>query len=341
MAKADAAQSKRESLSSKSILISSGEPSGIGPDIILKLFEKKVLFSKSFVVLGDSELFKERAKLLNIAVNIKIYSPGISVPSATSYDLWIWPIHLAEPAKAGILNSQNAVYVLNMLKIGVEACMNGLFDALVTAPIHKGIINEAGISFSGHTEYFAQLTHTPEVVMMLASEELRVALVTTHLPLREVPDAITKEKLKAVIAIIQNGFAKYFNRENPNIYVAGLNPHAGEGGYLGSEEIEVISPVLQKMRENKLNVYGPFPADTLFTPFYKKRADVFLTMYHDQGLSVLKYASFDEAVNITLGLPFIRTSVDHGTALDLAGTGKASEKSLIHAIQMAITMSSS
>lgn len=324
------------------ILISSGEPSGIGPDIILKLIEKKVKFSRPFVVLGDCNLFQERAKLLNINVNLREYSPGdLIISSKQSNDLWIWSIPLSSSVEAGKLNVQNASFVLNMLKIGAEACINGLFDALVTAPIHKGVINDAGISFSGHTEYFAELTHTPEVVMMLASETLRVALVTTHLPLREVADAITQKKLATIIHIIRKDFIKYFNLANPNIYVAGLNPHAGEGGHLGREEIEIISPVLKKMQKDNWNVYGPFPADTLFTPFYQEKADVFLAMYHDQGLSVLKYAAFDEAVNITLGLPFIRTSVDHGTALDLAGTGKASELSLIKAIEMAIAMSSS
>jgi 4-hydroxythreonine-4-phosphate dehydrogenase len=324
------------------ILISSGEPSGIGPDIILKLIEKKVEFSRPFVVLGDCNLFQERATLLNINVNFREYSPGDLVTSSKqSNDLWVWPISLSTQSKPGVLNQANASYVLNLLKTGADACMKGIFDALVTAPIHKGVINDAGVSFSGHTEYFAELTHTPEVVMMLASDTLRVALVTTHLPLRAVPDAITAEKLEVVIHIIRKDFAKYFNDINPNIYVAGLNPHAGEGGHLGREEIEVISPVLKKMQKNNWNVHGPFPADTLFTPFYQEKADVFLAMYHDQGLSVLKYAAFDEAVNITLGLPFIRTSVDHGTALDLAGTGRASEHSLIKAIEMAIRMSSS
>ncbi len=324
------------------ILVSSGEPSGIGPDIILKLIEKRIEFSQPLVVLGDITLFKERAKLLNIHVNIKEYSSGVLIESSpSSSDLWVWPVPLLAPVQAGVLNSQNADYVLNLLKIGTEACMRGLFSALVTAPVHKGVINDAGISFSGHTEYFAELTHTPEVVMMLASDDLRVALVTTHLPLREVPDAITAGKLEKVITIIRQDFAKYFGCPNADIYVAGLNPHAGEGGHLGREEIEVISPVLKEMQANDYNVYGPFPADTLFTRFYQEKADVFLAMYHDQGLGVLKYAAFDDAVNITLGLPFIRTSVDHGTALDLAGTGNASDKSLIKAIQMAISMSAS
>ncbi len=322
------------------ILISSGEPAGIGPDIILKLIQRKVIFSKPWVVLGDCDLFRTRAKQLNIAIEIKEYSPGEAIDQrADQTALWIWPVALNVSVKPGKLNAQNAEYVLNLLKIGTQACMDGLFDGLVTAPVHKGIINDAGYSFSGHTEYFAELTQTPEVVMMLASEYLRVALVTTHLPLREVSNAITPQKLETVIKIIHYDLKKYFHMPFPQIYVAGLNPHAGESGHLGREEIEVISPVLTRMREENIKVYGPFPADTLFTQTYLAKADVFLAMYHDQGLGVLKYAAFDEAVNITLGLPFIRTSVDHGTALDLAGTGRASEKSLIKAVEMALRMS--
>lgn len=321
------------------ILISSGEPAGIGPDIILKLIQQGRAFSQPFVILGDCTLFEARAKQLNIALNIREYSPGKIINQlAEPNEIWIWPVALSASVEPGILNPQNAEYVLTLLKTGTQACMDGLFSGLVTAPVHKGIINDAGFSFSGHTEYFAELTNTPQVVMILASDKLRVALVTTHIPLRDVANAITPEKLQTVIKIIDHDLKKYFHLSHPKIYVAGLNPHAGEGGHLGREEIEIISPVLKQMQEDNIKIYGPFPADTLFTKTYLAKADVFLAMYHDQGLSVLKYAAFDEAVNITLGLPFIRTSVDHGTALDLAGTGKASEHSLIKAIEMAIYM---
>lgn len=285
--------------------------------------------------------------------------------------LWIWHIPLKTKVIPGILNQQNSPYVLEMLKTATKACMDGLFDALVTGPIHKGIITDMqknitsashdqspmnnvnnihniSNTFSGHTEYFAELTNTPEVVMMLASDDthtpanFRVALVTTHLPLSEIPKAITQEKIINIIRIIHHDFKKYFKNDlislTPRIFVSGLNPHAGENGHLGREEIDVIIPALQKMREEGIHVEGPFPADTLFTKPYLAKADVFLAMYHDQGLAVLKYAAFDNAVNITLGLPFIRTSVDHGTALDLAGKGGASENSLIKAIQMAEKM---
>lgn len=326
------------------LLITSGEPSGIGPDLILKLTQHNQFVPIPWVALGDISLFEARAKMLNIPVFIREYVPGKMIENTINKPgvLWVWPVSLKTPAKPGRLNSDNAAYVLDLLKTGTKACMDGLFDALITAPIHKGIIADAGFSFSGHTEYFAELTQTPEVVMMLASEHLRVALVTTHLPLRSVPGAITQEKIIRVIQIIQQDFKKYFDLPYPHIYVCGLNPHAGEGGHLGREETDVIEPALKKIREAKdsseQSIYGPFPADSLFTKTYLDKADVFLAMYHDQGLSVLKYAAFDEAVNITLGLPFIRTSVDHGTALDLAGTGKASENSLIKAIQTAEKM---
>lgn len=319
------------------ILISSGEPSGIGPDIVLQLTKHRL--SHPWVVLGNVELFESRAKKLNLPVKINIYSPNTRLKEVVPpNEIWIWPISLKSTCEPGILNSNNAAYVLELLKTGAEACITGLFDALVTAPIHKGIIADAGFVFTGHTEYFAELTATNEVVMMLASKKLRVALVTTHLPLREVPDAITQKKLTQVIHIIYHDLKKYFGLDQPRIYVCGLNPHAGENGHLGREEIEIIAPVLKKLKDQGIFVEGPFPADSLFTKNYLNKADVFLAMYHDQGLSVLKYAAFDEAVNITLGLPFIRTSVDHGTALDLAGTGKASENSLLKAIEVAIHM---
>lgn len=353
------------------ILITSGEPAGIGPDIILKFTQHVDFTPMRWVVLGDIALFRARAEILNIDILIQEYllcntenQFKSQIPSGKPI-LWIWNIPLRVPVKAGVLDRANAVYVLEQLYTGTKACMSGSFDALVTCPIHKGIICDAlsfsDISqesllgylpldqrhkttlFSGHTEYFAELTQTEEVVMLLASVNLRVALVTTHLPLRDVSDAITEKKLLDVIHILHKDFRQYFNVNEsdnfPKIYVSGLNPHAGENGHLGREELDIIIPALEKIRKSStICVEGPFPADTLFTKNYLEKADVFLAMYHDQGLSVLKYAAFDNAVNITLGLPFIRTSVDHGTALALAGTGKASEQSLIYAVQMAEKM---
>lgn len=312
------------------LIITSGEPAGIGPDIILKMAQHDV--QTSYVVLGDKNLFKQRAKQLNIPIILRDYLLHQPITMAPN-TLWIWHVSLKKPVTPGVLNPDNADYVMQLLQHATNACMQGVFDAVVTAPIHKGVIIDAGFTtFTGHTEYFAELSNTPQVVMMLASDKLRVALVTTHLPLRDVADAITPEKLEAVIHII----AQYFRR----ITVCGLNPHAGEGGHLGAEERDIIEPTLHKLRaQYNLELPGPFPADSVFIEPHLSNTDVFLAMYHDQGLAVLKYASFDEAANITLGLPFIRTSVDHGTALSLAGTGRASEKSLVYAVKAAMILS--
>jgi 4-hydroxythreonine-4-phosphate dehydrogenase len=245
------------------------------------------------------------------------------------------PVQLVAPSHCGKLDPANAQYVLDTLTRAAIGCGNGEFDALVTGPIHKGVINDAGYAFSGHTEFFAEFTKTPHVVMMLATNEMRVALVTTHLALRAVPDAITAGMLRNTITVLEKGLKDYFLLTHPRISVCGLNPHAGENGYLGREEIDVIIPVLEELRQQGLIIKGPLPADTAFTRNQLLQTDAVLAMYHDQGLSVLKYSGFHQAVNITLGLPFIRTSVDHGTALELAGTGIAEISSLMAAIRMA------
>lgn len=316
------------------LAITSGEPAGIGIDICLALAQREL--PCRCVILGDKNLFIDRASQLGLKVNFVDY-PTMS-PALNTLEILHTPV--SKPVQAGVLNSENASYVLKLLDTAYEGIQTNQFSGMVTAPVHKGIINDAGHAFTGHTEYLADLSHTKKVVMMLAGGGLRVALATTHLPLRKVADAINQIDLSEVIQILHHDLQFKFGIKNPQILVAGLNPHAGENGHLGGEEIEVITPVLNKMRACGINVKGPFPADTLFQPFMLKDADAVLAMYHDQGLPVLKYASFGEGVNITLGLPFVRTSVDHGTALDLAGTGKARAQSLLEAIKQAFLLCS-
>lgn len=317
----------------KALLITSGEPAGIGPDICLNLAG----YPYSLVVLGDINLFRERAYRLGLNVNLKTFEQNlICTPEPNT--LWIWHVPVNAPVQAGVLESQNSMYVLELLRLGAEACLKKQFSALVTAPVHKGIINDAGIPFSGHTEYFADACGAAEVVMLLVCPVMKVALVTTHLPLSQVSAAITPEHLSNIIQQVHLGMQTLFGLSSPRILVAGLNPHAGEGGHLGREEVEVIEPVISAMSAQGYNVTGPLPADTLFTPPFLKEADVILAMYHDQGLSVLKYAGFGQAVNVTLGLPIIRTSVDHGTALTIAGTGKARASSLQAAVNLAVEL---
>jgi 4-hydroxythreonine-4-phosphate dehydrogenase len=302
------------------IAVTSGEPAGIGPDICLRLADRS--WPVRLVVLGDRNLLTARARALGLdASRIEIRD-----------------VPLQQPALAGRLDPANARYVLDILDVALAGCRRGDYAAMVTAPVHKGIINDAGIPFSGHTEYLADHTATPRVVMMLSGAGLRVALATTHLALKDVPAAITRDDLEVTIRILHADLQARFGIARPRILVAGLNPHAGEGGHMGREEIEVISPVLDKLRAEGMNLVGPLPADTLFTKKVLAGSDAQLAMYHDQGLAVLKYAAFDEGINVTLGLPIIRTSVDHGTALDLAGTGKASPASLFAAIDAAIDM---
>ncbi|MDP2134167.1 MAG: 4-hydroxythreonine-4-phosphate dehydrogenase PdxA [Sulfuritalea sp.] len=304
------------------IAVTSGEPAGIGPELCLRLAEKQ--WPARVVVLGDRDLLAARAAPLGL-------DPG---------RIEIRQIPLQQSALAGRLDAANARYVLDMLDAALAGCVGGDYAAMVTAPVHKGIINDAGIAFSGHTEYLAEHTATPRVVMMLAGAGLRVALATTHLALKDVPAAITADDLETTIRILHADLQAKFGIARPRILVAGLNPHAGEGGHMGREEIEVIGPVLEKLRAAGINLVGPLPADTLFTKNVLAGSDAQLAMYHDQGLAVLKYAAFDEGINVTLGLPIIRTSVDHGTAMDLAGSGKASPHSLFAAIDAAIDMAS-
>lgn len=316
------------------IVITSGEPAGIGPDLCLMLASKS--FDADITVIGDIDVLSARAKQLKLAVNLKQdQSTEIAVNQ-------LRVIHLAAstPASAGKLDASNGQYVLNMLTKAVNGCENGLFDAMVTAPVHKGAINEGGTSFTGHTEFLAEQTNTKQVVMMLIGGGLRVALATTHIPLSQVASAINHTELEKTIRILHADLISTFNIKNPRILVAGLNPHAGEDGYLGDEEITIINPVLQTLREEGMQLIGALPADTLFTEQHLQDADAVLAMYHDQGLSVLKYASFGKGVNITLGLPIIRTSVDHGTAIDLAGTGNIRLGSMLAAVELAIELAS-
>lgn len=316
------------------LAITSGEPAGIGPDICLDLPQMDLPVHP--VVLGDFAVLQQRAEQLGKSVTLRTYRR--SEPAQQGV-LDVLHLPVTAPVVAGQLCVDNGRYVLSLLDRAYAGISQGEFAGMVTAPVHKGIINDAGVPFSGHTEYLANLSHTKQVVMMLAGGGLRVALVTTHLPLRHVADVITVDLLTSVLRIIDHDLRHKFGLANPRILVAGLNPHAGEQGHLGQEEITVIEPVLAQLQQEGMAVRGPFPADTVFQPFMLKDADVVLSMYHDQGLPVLKYASFGRGVNITLGLPFIRTSVDHGTALDLAGSGRADSGSLKEAIVCAWEMS--
>jgi 4-hydroxythreonine-4-phosphate dehydrogenase len=313
------------------LAITAGEPAGIGPDLCLQLARH----AAPLVVIADKALLQQRAAQLGLSVELHDYQPGLPLQRAA---LNVLHVLLARPALPGQLDAANAPYVLETLRRAVQGCLSGEFAGMVTAPVHKGIINDAGIPFTGHTEFLAEQTGTPLVVMMLAGGGMRVALATTHLPLREVPDAITQPLLEDILRILQCDLQRRFGLPRPRILVAGLNPHAGEGGHLGREEIEVMIPVLDKLRAEGFDVSSPLPADTLFAAHRLKECDAVLAMYHDQGLPVLKHASFGEGVNITLGMPIIRTSVDHGTALELAGTGKANVGSLLEAIKVAEEM---
>jgi len=318
------------------LLITSGEPAGIGIDICLQLANKAC--HAHIAVLADPDVMQQRAQQLGIQLTLHCLAKDELPPLHQQGHLCIIPLPVAAPVVAGKLDVKNAAYVVKMLDYAGKACIAQHYNAVVTAPVQKGIINDAGVAFSGHTEFFAELTNTQQVVMLLSTPQLNVALVTTHLPLRDISDAITPERLERVIRIVHHDFMHKFGLASPRILVCGLNPHAGEDGHLGREEIEVINPVLEKLRDEGMQLIGAEPADTLFTPQSLARGDVVLSMYHDQGLPVLKQQGFGEAVNITLGLPIIRTSVDHGTALSLAGTGKASGESLYCAIQSAISM---
>jgi len=317
------------------IALTAGEPAGIGPDLCVLLAQQVV--PARVIVLADKNLLAARAKALRLPLAIMDYAPLADQP-APQGALEVMHVPLAAAVQAGKLDAANSCYVLETLRSATEGCLNGTFDALVTAPVHKGVINDAGIPFSGHTEYLAEHTGTSKVVMMLVGGGMRVALATTHLPLRAVADAITQDSLDQVIRILHRDLKQRFGIAKPRILVAGLNPHAGEGGHLGREEIEVILPVLDALRAQGMDLPGPLPADTLFTPRMLAECDCLLAMYHDQGLPVLKHASFGGGVNVTLGLPIIRTSVDHGTALDLAGSGNIESGSLLAALELACAM---
>lgn len=316
------------------LYVTSGEPAGIGPDICLSLAER--IDERPVVVLVDQKLLQQRAEMLNQKINFIEYQ-GQTQASAQG-ELYIEHVPLAANVLCGQLNAQNAAYVLEQLRRSADYAMSGQSVGVATAPVQKSVINEAGIHFSGHTEYYQEFAGVERVVMMLATKTLRVALATTHLPLRDVADAITSERLHQVIDILIHDLKSKFKIDHPRILVCGLNPHAGEDGYLGLEEIEVINPVLERYRAQGINMSLSLPADTLFTPENLKDADAVLAMYHDQGLPVLKSQGFGEAINITLGLPFIRTSVDHGTALSLAGTGLAKSSSLHVAVDLALDL---
>jgi 4-hydroxythreonine-4-phosphate dehydrogenase len=322
-----------EALNPPVLALTAGEPAGIGPDLCIALSHQALPCRLS--VLGDVDVLRARAAQLGVKVN---FITSDAIPAHQPGALHVHHIPVAAAVTPGVLDPYNSAHVLALLDAALSGCLNGSYHAVVTAPVHKGIINDAGFAFTGHTEYLADHSGTNRVVMMLAGGGLRVALATTHLPLREVADAITASLLEEVIPILHADLQSKFGIAQPRIAVAGLNPHAGESGHLGREEIDIIEPALERLRAQGMNLVGPLPADTLFSRIRHEPCDAVLAMYHDQGLPVLKYASFGAGVNITLGLPFIRTSVDHGTALDLAGTGRAEVGSLLAAIEMALEM---
>ena len=316
------------------LYVTSGEPAGIGPDICLSLAGR--VDERPVVVLADMQMLQQRAEQLDNHVELVAYQG--QQQSSLSGQLFVEHVPLIEAVESGQLNPANAAYVIEQLRRSADYAMSGRSVGVATAPVQKSVINDAGIGFSGYTEYYQEFAGVDRVVMMLATKTLRVALATTHLPLRDVPDAITKERLHQVIDILIHDLKTKFKIATPRILVCGLNPHAGEDGYLGREEIEIINPVLETYRQQGIHISLSLPADTLFTPDHLKETDAVLAMYHDQGLPVLKSQGFGEAVNITLGLPFIRTSVDHGTALSLAGTGQAKSSSLHVAVDLAIDL---
>jgi 4-hydroxythreonine-4-phosphate dehydrogenase len=321
----------------KRFALTPGEPAGIGPDLCLLLAAQPQPYP--LIAITSRDLLSERAAQLGVAVDLVVVSedafPDEPAPAGS---LYVWDTPLQAAVVTGRLNSANGAFVLKTLTRAAQGCLDGHFVGMITAPVHKGVINDAGIAFSGHTEFLAELTGTRQVVMMLATGDLRVALVTTHLPLRDVADAITPQRLERVTRILHADLVNKFGIARPRILVCGLNPHAGESGHLGREEIDIIEPVLERLRAEGLDLKGPLPADTLFTPKYLEHCDAVLAMYHDQGLPVLKYKGFGAAVNVTLGLPIVRTSVDHGTALDLAGSGAIDTGSLKVALQTAYQM---
>ncbi|MCU7907186.1 MAG: 4-hydroxythreonine-4-phosphate dehydrogenase PdxA [Candidatus Thiodiazotropha sp. (ex Epidulcina cf. delphinae)] len=314
-----------------------GEPAGIGPDLCVMLAQRPYPATE-IVAVADPALLQQRAERLGLALQLLPFESDKPPAPLHPGQLRYLPVALQNEVSCGRLNPANAGYVLETLRLATEGCLANRFDGLVTGPVHKGVINDAGLPFTGHTEYLSALCNNVHPVMMLATPGLRVALVTTHLPLSEVSRAITKERLHRVAGILHHDLQRRFGIRQPHIMVSGLNPHAGEQGHLGREEIEIIQPVLAELNDSGMMLIGPLPADTLFMPTHLRQADAILAMYHDQGLPVLKHLGFGNAANITLGLPIIRTSVDHGTALSLAGTDQADPGSLVYAIEVAETM---
>ncbi|MXP49353.1 4-hydroxythreonine-4-phosphate dehydrogenase PdxA [Pantoea sp. Eser] len=318
------------------VVITPGEPAGIGPDLTVQLAQQD--WPVELVVCASPALLQQRAAQLGLPLTLRAYQPSVAAQPQQAGTLTILPVDTAQPVTPGELCVANSDYVLTTLARACDGCLSGEFAALITGPVHKGVINDTGIAFTGHTEFFADRAGSHRVVMTLATDTLRVALATTHMPLKEVSAAVTRECLHEVITVLHHDLQQKFAIAEPHIYVCGLNPHAGESGHMGREEIDVIIPALNELRQQGIQLTGPLPADTLFQPKYLQHADAVLAMYHDQGLPVLKFQGFGRAVNITLGLPFIRTSVDHGTALELAGLGQAEPGSFITALNLAITM---
>ena len=320
------------------LVVTAGEPAGIGPDLCLALADTD--FSDHLVVIADPRQLQRRAELLGIEVHIHDYQPGAeNAPDGSAPGLCVLAQQLPQPQVCGEPHSGNSRPLLDALTRATSGCLSGEFSGLVTAPLQKSIINDAGINFTGHTEFLAEASGCQKPVMLLVADTLRVALASTHMPLREVADYVTTDLLLTVIEVLQQGLKRHFRIADPEIIVCGLNPHAGEGGHLGREDEDVIAPAIRESRARGCNVRGPLPADTAFTPA-AGNADAVLAMYHDQGLPVLKYAGFGNAVNVTLGLPFVRTSVDHGTALDIAGSGQANTGSMLAAVELALTLAS-
>lgn len=321
----------------KRLLITPGEPAGIGPDVTLRIIQKS--WPVELVAIADPDLLLQRAKQIGLPLQLIECNPDQPVGSHQPGQLAIIPIKLNSASEPGKLNADNAGYVIRTLEMAASLCLKKNAHAVITGPVHKGIINQAGLTFTGHTEFFAQYCHVPNTVMLFVVDPLKVALVTTHIPLAQVPAAITQERLQATLTILHNELKQTFHLSEPRISVCGLNPHAGEGGYLGREEIEIITPVLHEWREKRYQIEGPLPADTLFTPHLLQNTDAVLAMYHDQALPLVKYLGFGHAVNVTLGLPFIRTSVDHGTALNKAGTKAVDPGSMSAAVALAVSLS--
>jgi len=319
------------------MVVTPGEPAGVGPDLTLHLSQQS--WPVELIVVADQNLLADRAKQLGVSVMLKTYDATAEPRPSPAGELIVEPVAMCKPARAGLLDPGNAPYVIATLTRACSGCQADEFAAMITGPVHKGVINQGGIEFTGHTEWLAQQTGTEQPVMLLVADEMRVALATTHIPLAEVPARIQPELIESVCQTLHHGLERQFAIDNPRIAVLGLNPHAGEGGHLGLEDAELIAPALERLRENGMDIVGPIAADTAFVPDRLQGFAAVLAMYHDQGLPVLKYAGFGRSVNVTLGLPIIRTSVDHGTALDRAGTGEADAGSLVAAIHLAISMS--